>query len=272
MPILTLYPGAPQRRELAGLYLDDVPADVGHPFIYANFLASLDGRIALRDGNGHKGVPATIANDLDWRLYTELLVQADAVLTTGPQARAIATGAFKDMMITAHERYPDLRDYRRARGLSAHPVCVVVTSRPHDLAGGALKSAHPGTIVAITPTKARDEVRAARAAGLQVIVVDEALTVTGKDLWRVLDERGLRRVYMTGGPRLFHSLLVDRVVDRLYLTTACRLLGGEEDMETLVRGSVLPLPVEARLRRLALDAVGPPQQLFASYELARIDR
>ena len=176
------------------------------------------------------------------------------------------------MMIAAHERYPDLRDYRRARGLSAHPVCVVVTSRPHDLAAGALKSAHPGAIAAIAPTTARDEARAARAAGLQVVMVDEAPAVTGKDLWRALDERGLRRVYMTGGPRLFHSLLADRVVDRLYLTTACRLLGGEEDRETLVRGSVLPLPVEARLRRLALDAVGPPQQRFASYELTRIDR
>ena len=103
-------------------------------------------------------------------------------------------------------------------------------------------------------------------------MVDEAPAVTGKDLWRALDERGLRRVYMTGGPRPFHSLVVDRVVDRLYLTTACRLLGGEEDRETLVRGSVLPLPVEARLRRLALEAVGPPQQRFASYELTRIDR
>ena len=161
---------------------------------------------------------------------------------------------------------------RNSDGHKGVPACVVVTSRPHDLAGGALKSAHPGTIVAITPTKARDEVRAARAAGLQVIVVGEAPAVTGKDLWRALDERGLRRVYMTGGPRLFHSLVVDRVVDRLYLTTACRLLGGEEDRETLARGPVLPLPVEARLRRLALDAVGPPQQLFASYELTRIDR
>ena len=147
------------------------------------------------------------------------------------------------MMIAAHERYPDLRDYRRARGLSAHPVCVVVTSRPHDLAAGALKSAHPGAIAAIAPTTARDEARAARAAGLQVVMVDEAPAVTGKDLWRALDERGLRRVYMTGGPRPFHSLVVDRVVDRLYLPTACRLLGGEEDRETLVRGSGLPLPV-----------------------------
>ena len=114
MDAWTLYPGAPQRRGLFGLYLDDVPTDVGRPFVYANFLASLDGRIALGGGDGSKAVPATIANDRDWRLYTELLVQADAVLTTGPQARAIASGEFKDMMTTAY-------DDHRARALSGPP-------------------------------------------------------------------------------------------------------------------------------------------------------
>ena len=267
MDIWTLYPGTPQKRGLSGLYLDDVPADCGRPFIYANFLASLDGRIALGGGDGSKAVPATIANDRDWRLYTELLVQADAVLTTGSQARAIAAGQFKDMMTTAHERYPDLRGYRRARGLSAHPACVVVTSRPHDLASGALKAAHQGAIMAVSPATAKDEAQKARAAGLDVITVDGGPCVTGKEVLRALGERGLRRVYMTGGPRLFHSLLADRTVDRLYLTTACRLLGGDKDMDTPLKGPVFPLPVLARLRRLALDAVGPPQQLFASYDL-----
>ena len=66
-------------------------------------------------GDGLKAVPATIANDRDWRLYTESLVQADAALTTGSQARALAAGQFKDMMTPAHERYPDLRGHRRAR-------------------------------------------------------------------------------------------------------------------------------------------------------------
>jgi hypothetical protein len=48
MPILTLYPGALRRRELAGPYLDDVPADAGRPFIYANFLASLEAHRATQ--------------------------------------------------------------------------------------------------------------------------------------------------------------------------------------------------------------------------------
>lgn len=268
MRVLTLYPGDRQEHELAGLYLDDLPPKGGHPFVYANFLASLDGRIALRNSDGRQGVPKAIANDRDWRLYTELLVQADAVLTTGHHAKALAAGEQTDMMTIAHKRYPDLRDYRRARGLSEHPTCVVVSSRL-DFPAAALKKAHPGAIMAISPPTDTAKIRAAHEAGVETVTVDSGSQVSGKDLLRVLDEHGLRRVYMVGGPRLFHGLLADGIVHRLYLTTACRLLGGEEDAETPVRGPAFPLPPEARLRRLALDLDGLPQQVFASYELSR---
>ncbi len=266
MRVLTLYPGDREERALAGLYLDDLPAKGGHPFLYANFLASLDGRIALRNANGRKGVPEAIANNRDWRLYTELLVQADAVLTTGRHAEALATGEQTDMIAIAHDRYPDLRRYRRSRGLSEHPVCIVVTSRfafPAD----ALKKAHPGAILTIGPHLDAAKRRAAHKAGIETVSLDSGTQVTGKDLIAALAARGLRRVYMVGGPRLFRGLLADKIVHRLYLTTACRLLAGEQDTDTLVQGPVLPLPPEATLRRLALDLDGRPQQILASYDL-----
>ncbi len=267
MRVLTLYPGDRQELNLAGLYLDDLPTEGGHPFIYANFLASLDGRIALRNSDGRKGVPEAIANDRDWRLYSELLVQADAVLTTGHHAKALAAGEQTDMMTIAHERYPDLRDIRRSRGLSEHPACIVVTSRL-DFPAAALKEAHPGAILAISPPMDAAKTRAAHKAGVETVMVGSGSQVAGRDVLRVLNERGLRRVYMVGGPRLFHGLLADGIVHRLYLTTACRLLGGEEDVETPVRGPAFPLPPEARLRGLALDLDGQPQQIFASYDLS----
>ncbi len=97
--------------------------------------------------------------------------------------------------------------------------------------------------------------------------------MTGKEALRALGEWGLRRVCMTGGPRLFYSLLADRTVDRLYLTTACRPLGGDKDMDTpLKRGPVFPLPVLARLRRLAPDAGGHRNNCLQAMISIRIDR
>lgn len=265
MAVLRLYPGEQQERPLEGLYLDDIPNPDNGPFIYANFLVSLDGRIAVRDENGHKGVPQATANDRDWRLYTELLVQADAVLTTGHHAQSIAAGAQDDMMTLAHRRYPDLRNYRRARGLSGHPTCVVVSSRL-NFRTEALKAAHPGAIMAITTQDDERAACSARNAGIETIVVRTESTVRGHDLTQIFRERGLKRIYMVGGPRLFHALLRDQVVRRLYLTMAGRLVGGD-DIETPVRGPHFTTPPDARLRHLTLDRDASPQQMFACYDL-----
>lgn len=84
--------------------------------------------------------------------------------------------------------------------------------------------------------------------------------VTGRTLMDIFRERGLRRIYMVGGPRLFHTLLADQVVQRLYLTLAGRLIGGD-DIETPVRGPLFatprgpPPPFDLGPRRLAATAV-----------------
>lgn len=164
MAVFPLYPGGQPERPLEGLYLDDLPNPQGGPFVYANFLVSLDGRIAVRTEGGHKTLPKATANDRDWRLYTELLMQADAVLTTGHHAQSIALGTQPDMMTAAHRRYPDLRNYRRARGLSGHPICIVVSSRL-NFGAEALKEAHPGAIVAVLAQKDGCSLSSARNAG-----------------------------------------------------------------------------------------------------------
>ncbi len=264
--VVRVHPGPLHERPLAGLYLGEIPEPTRSPFVYANFLTSLDGRIAVRGEEGLTTVPPAIANDRDWRLYTELLMQADAVLTTGRHAAAIARGVQSDMVTLAHERYPDLRGYRRAQGLTPHPACVVVGSRL-DLPAAALKAAHPGAVLAVTGLSDPVTERVARASGVELLVLGHA-PITGQDLLSVLAARGLTRAYMVGGPRLFHALLADHAVHRLYMTTAARVLGGEPpDIETLVRGPLLKPPVDAVLRHLTLDTEGPFTQTFACYDL-----
>lgn len=265
MDVLRVYPEKAETRPLEGLYLDDLPKPLNEPFVYANFLVSLDGRIAVRDQSAKEGVPKAIANDRDWRLYTELLMQADAVLTTSHHARSIAAGKQADMMTQAQARYPDLRNYRRARGLSGHPTCVVVSSS-FNFPAAALKAVHPGPIVAVSPATETCRVQSASNAGVETVSVGSTTEVTGQDLMTILRERGLKRIYMVGGPRLFHSLLKDGAIHRLYLTTAGRLLGGE-DIETAVRGRPFPVPPEGRLRHLTLDPEASPQQMFACYDV-----
>ena len=86
--ILQLYPLPAAEMPLTGAYLSHQirqhAEKTGKPYIYANFVASLDGRIAIPQPGGRGfAIPKTTANERDWRLYQELAAQADLILSTG---------------------------------------------------------------------------------------------------------------------------------------------------------------------------------------------
>ena len=90
--ILQLYPLPVIEKKLEGLYLAHdlrqyLSVD-GQAFVYANFIASVDGRIAIQHPSGEGlTVPKSTANERDWRLFQELAAQADIIISSGRYAR-----------------------------------------------------------------------------------------------------------------------------------------------------------------------------------------
>ena len=84
--ITRLYPLPSRPAALHGLYLDHRLHSRGNPdrpFVYSNFVTSLDGRIGIESmGRTTHTVPDAIANPRDWRLYQELAGQADILAKT----------------------------------------------------------------------------------------------------------------------------------------------------------------------------------------------
>jgi riboflavin biosynthesis pyrimidine reductase len=81
---------------------------------------------------------------------------------------------------------------------------------------------------------------------------------------------GYRTVYSAAGPEVMHMLLAEGVLDRLYLTIAGRILGGEP-YASIVEGALLDPPFDLELASLyydpeALEGVG---QLLLSFDRAR---
>ena len=87
IPVTRLYPATGEQYPLEGLYLQHhlhLEGQPGTPFIYSNFITSLDGRIALgSSGSTSHKVPSATVNSRDWRLYQELAGQADLLVTSG---------------------------------------------------------------------------------------------------------------------------------------------------------------------------------------------
>lgn len=270
--IWQLYPMPAQEVSLNGLYLRHelrrIGETRGRPFVYTNYVTSIDGRIAIPRTEG-KGmmVPKDTANDRDWRLFQELAVQADVIISSGRYLRDYAEGKAQEILRVYDEpRFEDLGRWRSERGLSPYPDLAVV-SGSLDFPIPSFLTQSGRKVIVITHAAA-DEGRMGRlreAAG-HVITAGET-DVSGRQAIDALGDLGYRTIYMATGPRVHHLLLADNVLDRLYTTVAHRLLGGQP-FSSLVEGELLKPAVGMRLNALyfdphALEGLG---QQFTCYE------
>lgn len=269
--LLRIYPSPGERVPLNGLYLSEPfgpPAKRSKSFVYANFIASLDGRISLPDPRmGKRTVPPAIANARDWRLFQELAAGADALVTSGRYVRGLRRRvSARSFPVSGKPEYADLLRRRRESGLAPQPAVVIVTASLDVPPLDAL--AESGRLVYVATGRAADMRKAAslESQGARVLRVGEGTRVEGGRLIEALAREGHANIAMIGGGEVLNALLVDRALDRLYLTLACRLLGGPS-FDTLLTGPVLDPAARFELKALHYDAQSADgsgvEQLFA---------
>lgn len=220
------------RPDLSVLYEKRVPAafrlpdelvqQYGGPFglaeqtLYANFVSSVDGVVALT-ADGESGAVISQNSAADRFVMGLLRACADAVI--------VGAGTFRKAsghLWQADTIYPPaaalFAQVRADLGLSPHPKLVLVShSGRIDIAQPALRDALIAT--SAPGAQALHE----RAPGLQCMVLSDGMHLT--DLVALLHQQGLRRLLTEGGPSIFAQLLSERLVDEIFLTSAPTLFG-----------------------------------------------
>lgn len=271
--VLQLFPLPARERRLTGLYLSHdlrarQPAS-GEVVIYANFITSLDGRIAVPRPSGEGlRVPDQTANDRDWRLFQELAAQADLIISSGRYLRDWAAGRAQEILQVDDPRFADLRAWRLQRGLPPQPDIAILSASLEFPIPEVLTAAGRRFLVVTPADPDPARVKEIEARGGRLFVAGEE-SVRGERLAQTLAELGYRFVYSAAGPQILHLLAAGRVLDRLYLTFAGKLLGGEQ-FASIVAGPLFDPPVTAKLASLYLDpiALDGLGQLFACYLLS----
>lgn len=272
--LLRLHPAPHLERSIEGLYLGEEMAgpNPDRPFVYTNFVCSLDGRIATEDPQrGRRASPSAITNARDWRLFQELAACADVLIISAAFLRGILAGQTSERLpIGDDPAFDDLHAWRRDRGMPPQPAMVIL--------GRSLDAAlveHCGALdrpvyFAVGNEADGDPASAVEAAGAQVLVAGNGPGVQGRPLIDALGRAGFRRIYSMAGPRVLHLLLNDRVLDRLYLTHFHCLVGGQS-FDTLLEGEPLEPPVSLVPRTLYYDpdVKEGAGQFFAAYDILR---
>jgi len=270
MNVIRLYPPPAEVRPLTGLYLDHELHRQGsrqRPFVYSNFITSLDGRISEPEpDSGRHRVPASIANSRDWRLYMELAAQADVLLTTARHLRAVSEGRHTELVEIGHGPFRDLAVWRASRGLAPQPVIAAVSAGLEIPAAALRRRCQVPLLVLTSRDASAARVRNLQDHDIEVVPVDGGTAMNGSALVDALAARGLQRICSIAGPRVLHALLAAGRLDRLYLTLAQVLTGGDQ-YHTLTAGPPLTPAAGFPLHELYLDAAEPPGagQLLASF-------
>jgi diaminohydroxyphosphoribosylaminopyrimidine deaminase/5-amino-6-(5-phosphoribosylamino)uracil reductase len=170
--------------------------------------ASLDGRVAARDGSS-RWVTGEEARADGHRLRA----------AAGAIAVGVGTVVADDPALTV--RVPGHR--------GRPPLRVVLDSRGRTPSGAAVLNDLASTVIATTPACSPSMRASWERAGAEVWVIDEVDENRRVSLRAVIESLGKREVQdllLEGGPTLAWSAVRQGVVDRLVLYLAPKLIGG----------------------------------------------
>jgi riboflavin biosynthesis pyrimidine reductase len=228
--VTQLYPRH-ENLPLEGLFLRHAlhtQTGTGIPFVYTNYIVSLDGRIALMDPitNEYK-IPKSITNPSDWRLYQELAAQADILITSARFIRQLVKGTAQDFLPLSKDRaYADLHAWRREQNLPPQPAVVILSSGNDLPLAEIYESLSRPVYVAAGEAAAKSLRVPVEKLGGKILVAGPEKRVDGKRLIALLAEQGFRSIYSIAGPMILQTLVEAGVLNRLYITQVHRLIGG----------------------------------------------
>ena len=257
---------------MQSLYLQEAVHRLGSkdsPFVYGNFVSSLDGRIALLDPETSiTCLPAHLTSANDFRLFLELHAQADCLITHGGYLRALAAGRLGNILqVGAHPQHTDLSDWRKNMGLNSQPALIVVSTSLNFPIPDCIEAQQQTLYIATTEQADTKKVQSLEQRGFHVFIAGQGQRVEGTPLIQALSDFGYQCIYLIAGPLILETMLRDAQLSRLYLTLTHQILGGQR-FHSLISGPELNPAGQLSLSHLYYDSgvQNQPGQFFARYE------
>jgi len=202
--------------------------------VYANFVSSIDGIVALEGGTAPSGGIISGRNEMDRFLMGLLRAFADAVLVGAGTCRAEGGKA----LWTPEYIFPAAADAFAALRASLKrqkaPRLVIVTARGDlDPSSRALQV---GALV-LTTTAAAPHLRKALPVATEVRAISEGDRIAVDEIFAVLEADGHKTILTEGGPNLFGQLVARDRVDELFLTVSPKLVGQQDRSFGIIRGA-----------------------------------
>ena len=202
--------------------------------IYANFVSSMDGIVALEDGRAPSGGIISGRNEHDRFVMGLLRAFADAVLVGAGTVRAEGGKALWTPEYIFPAAAPAFAKLRQSLGRDKTPRLVIVTGRGDlDPSEPALQA---GALV-LTTVAAASRLRQVLPKATDVRAISEGERIGVDLIFETLKAEGHRTILTEGGSHLFGQLLDEDRVNELFLTVSPKLAGQQGRSFGLIRGT-----------------------------------
>lgn len=259
--VIRLLPTPSKKIALKGLYLRQRLHKVGSPnnaFVYANFLSSLDGRIALEHPKSKATyIPKNMTSKSDFRLLMELHAQADCLITHSGYLRALAAGKLSNILqVGAKKDEQDLLQWRLDNNLPAQPALVIASASLNFPMPEWIKQKQQEVYIATGVNADPKRIAYWRDQGYLILLAGTNQQVQGKALIKKLSKLGYQSIYLIAGPHMLASMMQTKQLSRLYQTITHQLIGGEQ-FRTMMLGQKLGKLGNLRLKSIYYDTEEP---------------
>jgi riboflavin biosynthesis pyrimidine reductase len=240
------------------------PLGLSEPLLYANFVASLDGVVAL-PGEIQSNRMISAHSEADRFVMGLLRSFADAVLVGAGTLRGSPRTTW-----TAEHAYPPAAlpfgELRRLRGRPPRPTLAVLSG------SGSLDPRHPaleeGALV-LTSDRGAARLHGRLPGAATVLAIGAEAPLDPAAVVAALRERGHELILSEGGPIAFGALVAAGLVDELFLTTSPLLAGRSpgSSRPALVENAELLPATTIDCKLLTLRRAG--SHLFLRYQLSK---
>jgi riboflavin biosynthesis pyrimidine reductase len=202
--------------------------------VYANFVSSIDGIVALEGGRAPSGGIISGHNEADRFVMGLLRAYAEAVLVGAGTVRAEGGKALwtPDYIYPAAAKaFADLRQELEREKVPR--LVIVVGSGDLNPSERALEV---GALV-LTTTASAKRLRKVLPKACEVRAISDTDPIDVDAIFTALHADGYRTILSEGGPQLFGQLIKNDRVDELFLTVSPVLEGQSDQSFGLIRGA-----------------------------------
>jgi riboflavin biosynthesis pyrimidine reductase len=229
--------------------------------VYANFVSSIDGIVALEGGTAPSGGIISGRNEADRFVMGLLRAFADAVVVGAGTFRAEGGKALWTPDYIFPAAADGYRELRQSLKRDASPRLVIVTARGE--LNPAERAMQAGATVLTTAASAA-RLRTAMPKATEVRAISKTDRIEVGDIFAALRAGGYRTILTEGGPKLFGELVRKDRVDELFLTVSPVLEGQSDQSFGVIRGVDFGrTPKQSRLRSIRRHE----SHLFLRYQL-----